>query len=280
MLNAPSGTFTYAGFTYRLDWNIGTQGWLTSSSSCWLNHAEDFATVLTNALLRVIADPHSATVLAEPRFWIREGRLRIIITNAAQVDADVVIYPWFLRKGISLCRPDLLFCDSGATNLLETHAGSTTVLGNPNELGWTPYQARNITEMVKLGKPKKFRIPGGQSVEYAIRDKKPIMLDYARLGQFGAPDGVGLYPDCAISGHFRGCFVAAQGGHAVNDTVTHSDINQSPGHLNFQFYKTYEWVCNPMPYHFNDIVLNGADIGAFSIIQPQTGVITVAPSNV
>lgn len=277
LVNAPSGTFTYAGFTDRVDWLYGIQGWASSSADLWINHAEDFVPVLTNALFRVLATP-TASVVAEPRFWIKRARLRVVITNANQLDCLATVYPWFVRNDSTYLNPSTLY---NSVDILETTAvagGGGGILGNSNVLGWTPFQARAITELVKLGKPKKYRIPGGQSIEYNMVDPKPVYLDYKRLG--------GAYPasqqdagNAAVRGHTRGCFITFQGS-VINDVTTKSEIDQGPGNCNIQTYKTFEWVVSPMPYHFSDVITNPADIVAFSIIQPQTGVVNAAPTKV
>lgn len=258
-----------------MDWVYGTQGWAGSACDLWINHCSDFVPVFLNALFRVIASPTASTI-AEPRFWVRRARLRVVITNASQLDCLLTVFPWYIRRGQTFLYPSTLFDASSNLETLASAGGTGAILGTSTTLGWSPYQSKVITEAVKLGKPKKYRIPGGQSVEYNVVDKKPVYLDYNKLGG-STHTTPGNFAFMGVPYHTRGCFLQFQSS-VINDSVTAAEIDQGPGHCNVQVYKTFEWVAASMPYHFSDVVTNAADISAFHIVQPQTGVINTTPS--
>jgi len=264
---APSGTFTYAGFNERVTWSTGAQGWATSTGNTWINFTQDFAPVITAAIARVVATSYDVDTIAEPRFWIKRAYCKTTITNCSQVDCDVTCYPWVVRRDTT--QAEDLYNPIKIT-ALENVAGSTSSAVTPTTVGFTPFQSRWLCESVKIGKPKKVHLQGGQSYTFSIRDNRMLYVNQAMIGFDGE------YP-YSIHGRSRGMMFSFRG-IPVNDTVTATSIQYAPGACDLQSVITYEWVSPAMPIHFNDVIPNNDAVTAFHIIQPQTGAVTNTPA--
>jgi len=268
---ATSGTFVYDGATERLDPAVGVQAWSTGVASPWIGDTTDIYPVIVSAIARAVAPPTAATVVVEPRIWIRSQKLEIQCTNSSQTGCNLVLYPWICRY--DNLRPDHLYDLS--TNPIETHAGSTTVTGFTSTIGWTPFQSRLHTENVKLLKPIRVHLEGGESYRFVMHNRKPLFLNYGRL--FGSyPPGNDSF---SFRGVTRGVFFTGTG-IPVNDSMDANQIDLSSFSIDLLCRKTFEWSASAQPYHFQDTVKNPADIAAFKIIQPQTGVVNAAPTQV
>jgi len=269
---APSGTLTYAGLSTRYSWISGEQGTLQNADSPpSISFVTDFYSVLTAAIARVVAQTTVASLILEPKFWIRQATSKVTIVNVHQIGCDVFIYPFVARYANSNYQ---VFRLSNAS-ALEDNASSAGVLTSPASVGWTPFQSRMITENFKLGKPKKIHLEGGMSYVYTMKDSRPLYLNNAML--LGSQLGSSTVD--AIPWRSRGCYIQARS-IPVNENEQINLINWGPGALNIQEVRTYEWVASPMPYHCADYFADTSAIPNPIIIQPQTGVINSMPSNV
>jgi len=267
---APSGSFVYGGFTDRISWDPLTQGVTSDGHLIQLSPVLDFYTVITSAIARVNAMV-TATVHSEPRFWIRSATCKTVVTSRCQTGMDVWFYPSIARYDVS---------GEGvweATNAVfyETAAGSTSTSPSVQNIGWTPFQSRAITQSWKLMKPRRVHLEAGQSFTYTMRDLKPLYITPGRLGLLIGTDIVPF----SIAGRTKSCYIVARG-TVVNDDTVDTAVGLSAGALDIQEIRTYDWVATSTPYHFNDNITNTADVelGAYSIIQPQTGVVTTHPA--
>jgi len=196
--------------------------------------------------------------------------MKMTIVNVTQVDCDVIVYPWVARNdGVD---PGDMYTFAVA-NVMENKAGSTTSLqgltsNTATTIGYTPFMSRMITERVKLGKPKRIHLQGGQSYTFTLTDNKPLYVSYPRY--------TGSY---SFAPHTRGCFMTAKG-IPVNDTVDTDAIDFGFCELDVQIVTTYDWMCSSSAWKYNDVITNSADIQAIKIIQPQTGVVTTGPVSV
>lgn len=274
---ASSGTFTFGGFTERIDFSVGRQGWASATASAWLSDFTDIAPVLVNAIANTLTAPNNtfggavpATPTPDKRFWIKDCSLEVNVVNCSQVSAQVWFYPWYSRyDNIKVAN----LYDQAWVDVLEKPTtaayGPVGVIdGNETTIGWTPFQARYITQACKLGKPVKFQLDGGVCKRYKIKNSKPLALNYARL-----TDVTG-----GFRGHTRGCFIVIRS-NPVNDKTTHTDIGFNGGSVDIQCVKRYSWVATPTPYHYNDFTGdNDAFTNGIEIIQPQTGILNTAPT--
>jgi len=272
---ASRGTWTYAGFSSRLSCATGEQAWLPATCNSWMSAQADIVTVLTSAILRTTIAPNQAggaatVALAGNNFWITKAKMKLTIVNNSQIDADVIVYPWLARNdGVD---PGDMYTASVA-NAMESKASSTTtqqglLTNTTTTVGFTPFMARMITERVKLGKPRKVHLQGGQSYTYTMVDNKPLFINYPRYtGSF------------SFAPHTRGCFMTAKG-IPVNDVADTDAIDFGFCALDVQVVTTYDWMSPTSIWKYNDVVTNSADIQDIKIIQPQTGGVTTAPVSV
>jgi len=270
---ASSGTFTFAGFSERVDFSVGRQGWASPTSSAWLCDVTDINPVLVNAIANTLILPNGATPptpRADPRFWIKDCSLEVNVVNCSQVSAQVWFYPWSARyDNINI---ENLYSQTGA-DTLETPTTSAygpvgIVDGNETTIGWSPFQSRSITQSLKLGKPVRMQLDGGVSRRFKVKNSKPLSLNYARLSGGTA----------SFRGYTRGVFIIIRS-NPVNDKTEHTDIGFSGGSCDIQCIKRYSWISTPTPYHYNDI--SGATTSftnGYEIIQPQTGILNTAPT--
>lgn len=267
---ASSGTFTYANFSSRIDWTPGDQGWLSATGSTYINCIADFVPVITSAIARTVANTVQ-TPVTEPRFWIKKSVVSTTVTNNNQIDCDIICYPWVARYDNTSLDKIYTLIPS-----LEVGTGaSTTSSANPETYGWTPFQSRAITESVRLLKPRRIHLQGGQTYTFRLVDRKPLYVNYARIGQDVELPTLQL---CGFAGRSKGMFFITKGivAHGTGEPI---DINFTSGSVLLQTVKSYDWVACPMPYHWNDVVLDpDALAGGFPIIQPQTGAVQTAPS--
>lgn len=269
---APSGNFTFAGFTERVSWIVGGQGWLPVSADPWINGLSDIVPVLTGAIARVVAPTAAASVVLEPRFWIKQATMKMTVVNAFQADCYVTVYPWVARYDTSNYN-DMY----AGTPPLEAKAGSSSVLMDTDRYGFTPFQSRAITENVRLGRPRRVHLQGGQSYVFKLADKRVLPINYARLAGQSGPNSGNQWA-LGFAGRSRGFFMTASS-IPINDSTSNTEIDFAGGALNVIVAKTYEWVASAMPYHYNDTVPSVATIANADIIFPQTGVIAT-PSQV
>lgn len=190
------------------------------------------------------------------------------------MDVDLTFYPWVARYD----NLDATFYSQSSVNYLSGQASATSIKGGllsgeTSTVGFTPFQVKTITESVRLGKPKKVRLGGGQMYVMVIRDNKPLNLNYARLFGNGSPNTV------SFSGHTRGCFMTARS-TVVNDSASINDIDFADGALDIQNVTSYEWAAAPTPFFYYDVIPNGNTVAAYDIIQPQTGVVNTSPLKV
>lgn len=196
--------------------------------------------------------------------------MKLSVVNVSQIDCDLICYPWRIRyDGVD---PAGLY-DPTTVNYQEQKAGSTSsaqqlTSTTASTVGFTPYMSRFITQGVKLGKPKRIHLQGGQSYSFTITDNRPLHLTYARWA--------GAY---AFAPHTRGMFMTVKG-VPVNDSTNTDEIDFGFCELDVQNVTTYEWMAAPSPWKYNDVVSSSADVQAIKIIQPQTGVVTTGPVTV
>jgi len=266
---ASSGNWSYNAFTERVDGSTGTQGWMSDVASAWVSDLSDFIPVIANAIARVVAPTVSAVAVVEPRFWIKKAVLSMTCTNASQFDLDVIAYPWIARY--DNLAPDLLYKPIPP---LETKAAASGTVNGPTAIGFNPFKNRYICEAVRILKPRRIHLQGGQSYTFRFADKRPLHLNYARLNINSV---VGT--SASFSGRTRGFFLCCRG-MTINSSEDENQINWSAYALDIQIRKDYEWVCSPQPYHFYDVVNNDSNIVTPGIIQPQSGLINATPSSV
>lgn len=274
---ASSGTFTFGGFTERVDFSVGRQGWVSDVASTWLSDVTDIAPVLIAAIANTLTMPNNtqglavpAAPFADPRFWIKDCSVEINVVNCSQVSAQVWFYPWSVRYD-NVVVPN--FYQQSVADALErvttaAYGPVGVVDGNETTIGWTPFQSRSITQSFKLGKPYKVQLDGGVCKRYKIRNKKPLALNYARLTNVSG----------SFRGYTRGCFIIIRS-NPVNDKTDHTDIGFNGGSVDVQTVKRYSWVSSPTPFHYNDFTgSNDAFTNGIEIIQPQTGILNTAPT--
>lgn len=266
---ATTGTIELCAQRQTVSWTPGDQGWAGSASTPYVNHVNDIFVVLASAIARTVAAPDITTPFTtEPRFYINSARLSHLVTNASNVDIVVTCYPWVARYD-NLIPEDLYTVPTA----LETSTGlSGAVDSDTINIGWTPFQARNVTENVKLLKPRGVRLQGGQSYNFKMADSKPLYINHARIAGSGAD---GTNTNQSISGRTRGCFFIMKANTAVSAPVD-AGANWAGGNVHIVSIRTYKWSAIPMPFHFNDNAPNTADVTAYNIIAPQTGA-AVAP---
>lgn len=196
--------------------------------------------------------------------------MKLVVVNQSQVDCDIICYPWRIRyDGVD---PVTLYTATNV-NSQENKAGSGStqqglINNSTTTVGYTPFMSRVITQAVKLGKPKKVHLQGGQSYSFTITDNKPLHVTYPRWA--------GAY---SFAPHTRGMFMTFRG-IPVNDSTNTDEIDFGFCALDVQNVTTYEWEACPSPWKFNDVVTSSADIQAIKIIQPQTGGVTTGPVSV
>lgn len=196
--------------------------------------------------------------------------MKLTITNTSQIDCDVICYPW--RARYDSIDPANMYTQA-EVNLQESKAGSTStqqgLLSNTTTtIGYTPFMSRTITQSVKLGKPKKVHLQGGQSYSFTIVDNKPFHLTYPRM-----------QTAYSFAPHTRGMFMTFRG-IPVNDQTNTDEIDFGFCALDVQNVTTYDWECPPAPYKYNDVITSSADVQDIKIIQPQTGAVTTGPVSV
>jgi len=269
---APTGVFTYGGKTSRVAWDSLTQGVSPDDSVPQLYEVSDVYSVMANAIVRTQSTPSAATVVYEPRFWIRKAVNKITMTSRAQTGMDVTIYPWVARYGTS---QDIIFNAAEAVQYETNAASSTSVSPNVRSIGWTPFFSKAITSMYKLLKPRTVHLEGGQSFHYTLVDRRPM---YVTPGKLGLSTSIGFSGNLSFERRTKGCYIIAKG-VVVNDSTIVTDIGLSAGALDIQEVRSYEWVAPNAPNHFYDNFPNTVDVevGAYNIVQPQTGVITTDP---
>lgn len=269
---ASTGVWKYLGFTERVTAPIGTQGWLSPSCFPFINNLSDVLPTIAVAIARTLAGTTVATPVTEPRFWIKKAQLEVTCVNVSQIDCVVTVYPWISRYDYTP------FTDLYNSVLeLEAKAASTTVVNSADTIGFTPFQAREICEVVRLGRPRRIRLQGGQSYTFRMSDNRTLYWNFARFQMNLAGGGGGADVNGSVRGRTRGMFLTSRG-IPVNDTMNVDEITFSQTTIDVHVIKTYEWVASPQPYRFSDVVTNSADVSAYSIIQPQTGAITVVPN--
>lgn len=190
---------------------------------------------------------------------------------------NVICYPWVARKGLQNADPLTIYIFAAQTaNQLETASAiSGTVIGDANTYGWTPFMNRKITEYLKLGKPRKVFLQGGQSYIFTVRDNKPMYLNYSKLASTINAANPSAAVAGSIGGRTRGCFLVFRS-NPLNDDTTSTLINWGNGSAIVQAVESYEWVASPMPHRYRDMVPDTTAILNANIIQPQTGAVNNA----
>jgi len=165
----------------------------------------------------------------------------------------------------------------GSASVLEAVASSAgTVVGDPNTFGWTPFMSRDITEFVRLGKPRTVHLQGGQNYVAVVKDNRPLYLNYAKLtASNGSASPLTGGSASSIGGRTRGVFLIFRS-IPVNDSNDQANINWSAGTAIVQSTETYEWVASPMPHRYRDMVPDTSALMTSQIIQPQTGLVNTA----
>lgn len=257
---APTGEFTFNEDNTQITELPGIQGWCLSQPHPYISDVPDVFSAVATAMLRTVAATALGVGVAEQRFTILKASLHVTCTNSSNVDVDIWCYPWLARyDGLDI---NQIY---SAPSVLETGTGEPgTVDGDEKHIGWTPFQARYITESVKLLKPRKVHLQGGQSYTFKMQDSKPLYVTYGRMNSL---EGSGYG---AVAKRTRGMFFSVRGGAMVNP-VSSAEATWSGFNVNVVTTRSYRWVATAMPYNFTDNVVNTTVAGAYNIIQPQTG---------
>jgi len=258
---APTGQFTFDENSDARAVSPGVQGWFGSTSHPYIGDCPDFFVAIGGAMLRTCAAARTASPIFEERYTILNSSIRCLVTNSSNIDMEVWCYPWMARyDGINI--PDLY----DNADPLETGTGlAGTLAADVGTVGWTPFQSRYITESVKLLKPRKVHLQGGQSYTFKMSDPKPFYVTYGRF------DALANQSFGAIAKRSRGMFFVYRGGTAIAPALADDSANWAPASAKILTSRTYRWAGTSQPNNYNDVVINGNTVAGYQIIQPQTG---------
>jgi len=270
MSMAPAGTLTFANGNNQYSADAGTQAWENGTLISYINSTADLFGVVAAAISRVVAAPRTATgEQFEPEFHIRKSSLKVFVTNCANTDCEVTAWPWVCRY--DGCAVTTIYTSPAAN---ETTTGVTSfVRANELTIGWNPFQARAITENMKLLKPRRIRLQGGQSFTFTLKDSKPMKLNWSRLTGGIVESPTTSAPVPSIAGRTRGFFFTVKASVIANpDSSINTDWAQAQ--VNAVATRSYDWVAPTMPYRYNDVEPNQTDLGdSYHFVAPQTGAI-------